>query len=907
MKRITISMALFFAWPVFAAEGLKNANEGETLIDADSKKNSAMTPVVDVPGLPRVLLIGDSISIGYTLPVRERLLGKANVHRIPQNGGATEVGLARIDAWLGDSEWDVIHFNFGLHDAKYSSETTQRATREQYADNLRELVARMKSTGAKLVFATTTPVPMGGILSPTRKFDSVEERNRLAVELMEAEGVVINDLYAVASPVMEKVGRPGDVHFQPEGYAILAAAVADVIERVLPEAKTLEEFVARAGNCNDDRDRQLALAKLAGLPSLNAGRRVEARSLAEFARQWNESGLKFYRNNLKGQSSRAVGEYDFGLAEDSPLRSIAEFYRGRMLAWTLIESSTVRTNPKDAKWFKDEAVASFERVAEAFPHNVAARMYLGEKLPWGTTPAEIEGAPEWATLQREQLERIAEIIHWWIEHRQRENGEFGGGWGDDCEMWRWWASVLLGFEDPEIVAAQLKFSKAAVERPHLKGGFNTRVSDVEHAAEDTTDNLIPLMALEPAEPRWTEWGLKLGEFMGDVWTGRNRKGQLQFKSFYFSATGTAPQPERACDVIANVGAIHPALLAWQRTGDERIGELVCEWLDTWVEATAMAEGGKPAGVLPASIRWPDGTVGGAGGNWWEPIKPGGYMHSYYIWPSVITEMTDAMMLAHVMTGKESYLEPLRSMAAIRLKYLKEPPTGVPSPGTEAWCGEQLAPRQNANSNTGGLVKTLARFKALTGTEEFDELIFLEGSEFVVRDDEIGRSELESALRESLSALRVNFPGFTSEVRSTDRCVRFVQFLAEDYAFDEYKGVTQPKHELLYRMVTGDKNAPRFPQMAVRWLTPPQEIAALVTASSTEQFSAELFHFGESDRAMGAEMRQLISGSYHWDLRRLHEEVPLATGSVKIEGGGYPRIGFNLPSRSTCVLRLYKDP
>jgi hypothetical protein len=69
-----------------------------------------------VAGLPRVLLIGDSISMGYTLDVRELLKGKANVHRIPTNGGPTTNGLKNIKAWLGDSKWDVIHFNWGLHD-----------------------------------------------------------------------------------------------------------------------------------------------------------------------------------------------------------------------------------------------------------------------------------------------------------------------------------------------------------------------------------------------------------------------------------------------------------------------------------------------------------------------------------------------------------------------------------------------------------------------------------------------------------------------------------------------------------------------------------------------------------------------------------------------------------------------
>lgn len=667
------------------------------------------------------------------------------------------------------------------------------------------------------------------------------------------------------------------------------------------------DLLKQAGNAHDDRERQSALEKMAALPSLDAAQKKEAASLADFARRWNESGLKFYGAAMRGKPYRALGDYDFGVAADSPLKPLCEFYRGRMLAWNLIENSNVRTNPKEAKWFKDEAVASFKRASEAFPKNEAARMYLGEAQPWGSIPEKVAGAPEWATLQREQLERMAEIIRWWITHRQRGNGEFGGGWGDDCEMWRWWSSILLGFDDPQITAAQLKFSRSAVTRPHLKGGFNTEILDVEHAAEDTTDNLVPLMVLEPDNEKWTKWGLKMGDFMRDVWTGRNERGHLQFKSFYFSATEAAAQPHRAFDVIANVGALHPALLAWQKTGDEKLGAQICAWLDTWVDATARSENGKPAGILPASLHWPDGAASGAEGRWWEPVKPGGYMHSYYIWPSVITEITDALMLAHVMTGRETYLAPLRSMAAIRLKYLKNPASAKAAPGGELWCAQELAPRRNANSNTGGLVKTLARFKALTGTTEFDELIKLEGSEFVIRTDEEGRRELEKALEESLGALRVNFAGFTSEVRSTDRCVRFVQFLAQDYAFDDYKGVMQPKHELLYRMVTGDKNAPRFPQMAVRWLTPPKDIAALVTEASTTRFSAELFHFGREPRALSAELRQLKPGSYQASLTTDGETVKIPGDVVKIEKGRFTRLPFTLPPQKLAVLSLEPLP
>jgi lysophospholipase L1-like esterase len=215
--------------------GLAKANEGESVADSDSSRNDAMKPIKDEPGLPRVLLIGDSVSIGYTMGVRGALKGKANVHRIPQNGGATDIGLEKMASWLGDAKWDVIHFNFGLHDAKYSSETTFRATREQYADNLRKLVAQMKATGANLIFATTTPVPKDGVLSPTRRFDSIPERNKIAIEVMEENGVAIDDLYAAVLPVRDKVGRENDVHFGPEGYVLLAKTVAASIEAQLPK------------------------------------------------------------------------------------------------------------------------------------------------------------------------------------------------------------------------------------------------------------------------------------------------------------------------------------------------------------------------------------------------------------------------------------------------------------------------------------------------------------------------------------------------------------------------------------------------------------------------------------------------------------------------------------------------
>jgi acyl-CoA thioesterase-1 len=99
---------------------------------SDSDANPAMRPITDDPKLPRVLLIGDSISIGYTLEVRKLLAGKANVHRNPGNGGPTINGLARLDEWLGTSRWDVIHFNWGLHDLKVLTNGQHQVELAQY-------------------------------------------------------------------------------------------------------------------------------------------------------------------------------------------------------------------------------------------------------------------------------------------------------------------------------------------------------------------------------------------------------------------------------------------------------------------------------------------------------------------------------------------------------------------------------------------------------------------------------------------------------------------------------------------------------------------------------------------------------------------------------------------------------
>jgi len=214
--------------------GLLSASAQQPAPPAKVKRppNPAMDSIQDVAGLPRVLLIGDSISIGYTLPVRKLLGGKANVHRIPTNGGPTKNGVANIAKWLGTGKWDVIHFNWDIHDLKYMPDGKRQVEPADYEANLRSLVATLKKAGAKLIWATTTPIPEGE-LNPPRKFGQVNEYNDIAARVMGENGVAIDDLNARITPQLATMQNPRDVHYTPAGSEYLAQQVAEEIGKAL--------------------------------------------------------------------------------------------------------------------------------------------------------------------------------------------------------------------------------------------------------------------------------------------------------------------------------------------------------------------------------------------------------------------------------------------------------------------------------------------------------------------------------------------------------------------------------------------------------------------------------------------------------------------------------------------------
>lgn len=216
-----------------AWEDILDANLGKFYLDGYKQAKArgletAWDYVHDDPALPRVLLVGDSISRGYTVAVRHALAGKANVHRAPRNCGSTQTAFStnrvlhvqQLELWLGDGRWDVIHFNFGIHDLRLGL--------EEYPARLERIVRRLKQTGARLIFANT-------VHGPDSTDALVVQFNRAAAEVMARHDVPVNDLYAYMQPRKAEFRIALDnSHFKDTGNRYLGEKVAETIQSYLP-------------------------------------------------------------------------------------------------------------------------------------------------------------------------------------------------------------------------------------------------------------------------------------------------------------------------------------------------------------------------------------------------------------------------------------------------------------------------------------------------------------------------------------------------------------------------------------------------------------------------------------------------------------------------------------------------
>lgn len=206
--------------------------------------------------MPRVLIFGDSICGGYSKALIKQLEGKAEVvklgavatYRINEqafwhssgkaraldfgSAKACIADLERFERHLSETKYDVIHFNFGLNDIFRGRAGRWHNPVEQYEKDLARIVALLKTSGAKVIWASTTPIPAN---APHMPAGDELIYNAAAAKVMKANNIPINDLHSVVThwDGYAEWKKGDDVHFSGAVYTMLAEQIAEKITEQL--------------------------------------------------------------------------------------------------------------------------------------------------------------------------------------------------------------------------------------------------------------------------------------------------------------------------------------------------------------------------------------------------------------------------------------------------------------------------------------------------------------------------------------------------------------------------------------------------------------------------------------------------------------------------------------------------
>lgn len=654
----------------------------------------------------------------------------------------------------------------------------------------------------------------------------------------------------------------------------------------------LEQLLIKAGNLNDEKERAELFGGAVSSGSYSEEEKEILEKLYFVSDRW-ANGFEKYAN--PGSEGNEMSGYLCGflnrckidrfyfpqLEEDDPFFPLIAFYRSRMLLAHLIQNGKISMVPENREMYINESVRLFKKAAKAYPENKLIKTYLGDFEPWEELVEEDPKAPAWANYQRMTLEKLTHLIHWWIDNRQISDGQFGGGWGDDVEMWRNWVAVLFAFDDAKAVASQEKLFEGLYGLSRMEKGYTTFLNDVEHTSEEYADPLTCMLNMQPENPVWEERALKVMDFIENIWTGINERGNLQFKSTWFNVDEVHPDVKRACDTPYHTRLIQPLMLVWLRTGNERISGFIKNWLKTWVDATFIEEDGKPEGIIPAAIHWPDGRPTG-GEKWW---KPENYHTPLYHFPSQQANMYDCLLQAYYITRDKYYLKPLQFVAEKRMQGVGDGNSSGYVKGSMEWAISELKK---------SIPQILIKYRMLTGDTTYDSILKRDAggyAKFLFDKDMDALTDTMLNLKKSFS-LPEEF--FTTEVRWTDRL-----FAASGkyfrYTMDE--PIPSFSGTLLFSGLTGNVgNYKILPVFGVKWFTKSTDIAILVETNSPETFEAKLYHFGEKPRKMGARFYNLEEGTY------LLSIDGNKAGTIKVSDNSRDAM-FELPVQKLVQLKM----
>jgi len=326
-------------------------------------------------------------------------------------------------------------------------------------------------------------------------------------------------------------------------------------------------------------------------------------------------------------------------------------------------------------------------LAEKFPDNRFVKFFTkfewepyGDGTHWRDWYMEnyyskTEGSAEWARLLQETYATMVDWSEWWVKFKQRPEGNIGGGWGDDVEIIG--AFGYMGYISKGVSDLSVQGTRNMVEGmwnlsevdPEI--GYCQPMADAEHTAEWTGNTLGMMVQIDYGNPLWIERSLKTAKLMRDLWTDYDDNGYRHFRANFFGAAQVG-SGDQVNDSWINYRAIRPAAAILSYNQNPEISNWFVEMGDAWVAAAMSTERGKPRGVIPAQVSFPDGILGGVNSpNWYTASHPPGTVN--YDWVGTRGQnykdyIQDLLVTAYKQTGDRKYLEPLQSEYELADRY-----------------------------------------------------------------------------------------------------------------------------------------------------------------------------------------------------------------------------------------------
>ena len=392
-------------------------------------------------------------------------------------------------------------------------------------------------------------------------------------------------------------------------------------------------------------------------------------------------------------------------ADRYPLFERALWQRGRVLYWLALERHGAAERAGAAR----DLATLFARHQD----DSLLAMYNGRKIDLPDRCDELETpatAPPWSVAQREALCRLGQLARYWTEDRQAPNGEFGGKLDDDVELLRWWTPLLL-VGDPAAIKGWKRLADGVWNGGWLEEGYDKRVVDVEHGSELLADT-APALAVLTDEGGYLDRLRPSARHFADLWTARTMSGRRFFRSAWFSSRELDVRPPRDRDVEMNTRAVKAVrYLAW-KTRDPILVRTLHEWATAWVHAALRTDKGKPAGLIPASVRFSDEAINGDEPTWHRAQM----FWDYYDW-SGGAMMLDHQLFVYLLTGDRELLRPLLAALDLVERHGTRPGIEQAAPardGTPRWAATVLA-------GDARFWSVVEQWRLLTGDARYDAL------------------------------------------------------------------------------------------------------------------------------------------------------------------------------------------